>query len=127
MEMAVILPLLAILASAIITAGPYVRIAIATQQAAYDCAISAAQSLNAEQGYMQGAVAVRQSFETFGLNIGNSTTRVFGNWNRGSNVMCEVSYHVPLGNLPLTQILAMPSTVKYSVTLPAQYFKSKWK
>lgn len=127
LELALVTPLLLMLLSAVITAGPYIHIGIAVQQASSDCAISAAQSLNEAQGYMQGLAAAQSSFNTFGLSMSNVDFRLKGNWERGGLVKCAVSYDVPFGKLPMRQILFLPDVVSYSVTLPVQFYKSTWR
>jgi hypothetical protein len=88
LEMAVILPLATILLSAILTLGPYVHIGIAVRQAAYDCAVSAAQSLDPAQGHNQGLAAARESFSAFRLSYANASFSLSGSWERGGSVAC---------------------------------------
>ena len=56
LEMAIVLPILAVILGAVVALGPLVYMHIATQQAAYDCAISAAQSLDAGAGVCAGSI-----------------------------------------------------------------------
>ncbi len=127
LEMAVILPLTALLLAAAITLGPYIHIGIATQQAAYDCAVAAAQSLDASQGYMQGITAAQDSFAAFRLNAAYAEYSLSGSWERGGMVSCTVGYRVPVDASPMRLVAAMPRVVRSTVHLPVQVFKSKWK
>ena len=127
LEMAVILPLAALLLSAAITLGPYIHIGIATQEAAYDCAVAAAQSLDSTQGYLQGMTAAQDSFTSFRLNPSFAQYSLSGSWERGGMVSCTVGYQVPVDASPLRMVAAMPRVVRSSVHLPVQVFKSQWK
>ncbi len=125
--MAVILPLAALLLSAAITLGPYIHIGIATQQAAYDCAVAAAQSLDSAQGYMQGITAAQDSFTSFRLNPYFAEYHLTGSWERGGMVSCTVGYQVPVDASPMRMVAAMPRVVRATVHLPVQVFKSQWR
>ncbi len=127
LEMAVILPLAALLLAAAITLGPYIHIGIATQEAAYDCAVAAAQSLNAAQGYLQGMSAARDSFTSFRLSPAFAQYSLSGSWERGGMISCTVGYQVPVEASPMRLVAAMPRVVRSSVRLPVQVFKSQWK
>jgi Flp pilus assembly protein TadG len=127
LEMAVILPLAAILLSGILTLGPYVHIGIAVRQAAYDCAVSAAQSLDPAQGYYQGLEAAQESFSAFRLNHANASFSLYGSWERSGSVACSVSYSVPTSDFPMKRVVNMPETISASVQLPVQTFKSEWR
>jgi hypothetical protein len=127
LEFVVILPLSGLLIATIALFGPYIHIHVATNMAAYDCAISAVQSLDKSQGYMQGLVAAQASFEAFRLPWGRTEVSVKGNWSREGQVMCSVSYHVPLGNLPFAKVTNAPAVVTHEVALPVQAYKSEWK
>lgn len=116
----------AIILAFILLIGPYPRIKIATQQAAYDCAMSAAQSLDAVQGYTQGVITAQKSFARFGLPMDNLEFAVVGSWERGDYVQCTVSYNVPLGNFPMAVVTNMPGVVTGKAVLPVQYYKSTW-
>ncbi len=127
LEMAVILPLTALLLAAVISMGPYIHIGIATRQAAYDCAVAAAQPLDATQGYLQGMVAARESFSSFRLNPSSAEYTLSGSWERGGSVSCTIGYRVPTGASPVRMVAPMPEVVQASVHLPVQAFKSIWK
>ena len=127
LEIAVILPLAAILLSAVLTLGPYIHIGIAARQAAYDCAIAASQSLDAGQGYFQGVTAAEGSFAAFRLSAARAGYSLSGVWERGGVVACTVSYQVPLGAAPLKLVVSLPETVSATVRLPVQVFKSEWR
>jgi hypothetical protein len=127
LEIAAILPLAAILLSAVLALGPYVHIGIAVRQAAYDCAVSAAQSLDPAQGYDQGLAAAQESFSAFRLSPANASFSLSGSWERGGNVSCSVSYRVPMGAFPMERVVNMPETISAAVLLPVQAFKSEWR
>jgi Flp pilus assembly protein TadG len=127
LEMALVVPLAALLLSAVLLLGPYVHIGIATRQAAYDCAASAAQSLDAGQGYAQGLAAAQASFAAFRLSAANASFALDGAWERGGAVVCTVSYTVPVGAFPMQIVIDLPETVSATVTLPVQAFKSEWR
>jgi Flp pilus assembly protein TadG len=126
MELAAILPFMALLLSAVVAFGPFVHMRIAAQQAAYDCAFSAAQSLDPGQGFLQGMLTGQQSFRSFGLKSANATVLVRGSWGRGGQVTCTVTYLVPAA-FPFKKIVHMPGSVQASVTLPVQQWKSEWR
>lgn len=127
LEIAVILPLAAILLSAVLMLGPYIHIGIATRQAAYDCAVAAAQSLDEAQGYTQGLAAAQSSFAVFRLSPGNAGYSLAGDWERGGAVACTVTYRVPVGAFPMKVVVNLPETVSATVRLPVQAFKSEWR
>jgi Flp pilus assembly protein TadG len=127
LEMAVILPLATILLSAILTLGPYVHIGIAVRQAAYDCAVSAAQSLDPAQGHNQGLAAAQESFSAFRLSHANASFSLSGSWERGGSVACAVSYSVPTSAFPMERVVNMPEAISATVQLPVQAFKSEWR
>jgi len=126
LEMAVILPITAIILSAILAMGPYIHITFATRQASYDCAVAAAQSLNSGQGYLQGMTAAKMSYNYFGLDSGNMRVNLYGSWDRNGMVMCEVSYDIPTGAFPMRMIVPLPDSYSYTTTLSAQRWKSEW-
>ncbi len=127
LELAIVLPILALLLGAVTALGPLVYMHIATQQASYDCAIAAAQSLDEAQGYFQGLYAAQASFGTFNLNPGRADISVRGNWDRNGMVVCEVIYSVPTEAFPFHAVLSPPSVVRYSVSVPPHAFKSIWR
>lgn len=127
LEMAAVLPLAAILLSAVLSLGPYVHIGITVQEAAYDCAVAAAQSLDSSQGYLQGILAARESFASFRLDPGLANYALSGAWERGGEVACTVGYRVPLEAAPLRMLAPLPAMVSSTVRLPVQTFKSIWR
>ncbi len=127
LELAIVLPILALLLGAIIALGPLVYMNLATQQASYDCAIAAAQSLDAAQGYAQGLYAAQASFSAFNLTPGRADISVRGDWERNGMVVCEIAYQVPTGAFPFHAVISPPSEVRYSVSLPPHAFKSEWR
>jgi Flp pilus assembly protein TadG len=127
LELAIVLPILALLLGAVIALGPLVYMNIATQQASYDCAIAAAQSLDAAQGYAQGLYAAQASFGAFNLTPARADISVRGDWERNGMVVCEIAYRVPTGAFPFHAVLSPPSEVRYSVSVPLHAFKSEWR
>ena len=127
LEMAVVIPLLALLLAAAIAFGPMIYVRLAVQQAAYDCALSAAQSLDGSRGSYQGAEAARQSFTMFSLQPGRADIHVYGDWERGGAVICDVSYHIAAGAFPFHGLVPIPDTLSHSIELPAQANKSEWR
>jgi hypothetical protein len=127
LEMAVVLPFLALILAAAFAFGPLAYIHIATQQATYDCALAAAQSLNAAQGHFQGDFTARQSLAAFNLDPGRAAIRVAGDWRRGGIVRCETVYQVPTGAFPFHGLVSLPSSIDYTVSLPPQALKSEWR
>ena len=121
------LPILAVILGAVVALGPLVYMHLATQQAAYDCAISAAQSLDAEQGYAQGLYAAQASFGAFNLNPARADISVRGSWERNGMVVCEIAFRVPTEAFPFHAVLDPPSLVRYTVAVPPHAFKSVWK
>ncbi len=127
LELAIVLPILALILGGVIALGPLIYMHIATQQAAYDCAISAAQSLDAVQGYTQGVFAAEASFGAFNLNPGRAGISVRGDWERDGMVACEIIYDVPTEAFPFHAVLSPPAAVQYSVAVPPHAFKSVWR
>ena len=127
LELAIVLPILALLLGAVIALGPLVYMHIATQQASYDCAIAAAQSLDAAQGYAQGLYAAQASFGAFNLTPARADISVRGDWERNGMIVCEIAYRVPTGAFPFHAVISLPSEVRYSVSLPPHAFKSEWR
>ena len=127
LEMAVIVPLLALLLSAAVAMGPYVHITFAVRQAAYDCAVAAVQSLDRAQGYSQGMVAARISFDAYGLAPDLAQIDLSGAWERGGMVACTVTYHIPVENFPLKLVVPLPEVYDYTCYLPLQVWHSEWR
>ena len=127
LELAIVLPILALLLGAVIALGPLVYMHIATQQASYDCAVAAAQSLDAAQGYAQGLYAAQASFGAFNLTPARADISVRGDWERNGMIVCEIAYRVPTGAFPFHAVISPPSEVRYSVSLPPHAFKSEWR
>jgi Flp pilus assembly protein TadG len=126
-ELAVALPILAVIAAAAIGLGPLVMMHIAVQQASYDCALAAAQSLDDSQGYQQGLAAAEASFRNFNVTPARASIYVNGNWERGGDVVCAVRYQVPVDAFPFQRLIALPDALQYSVYLPTQALKSEWR
>ena len=126
LEIAVIIPICAIIISALLAMGPYIHMSFATRQAAYDCAVAAAQSLNSGQGYLQGMTAAKMSYRYFGLSSGNMRVSLYGTWARNGMVMCTVTYAIPTGAFPMRMIVPLPDKYSYTATLSAQRWKSEW-
>ena len=126
LELAAILPLMMLIIAFVLLIGPYPRVIIATNQASYDCAMAAAQSLDMSQGYTQGVLVAAQSFDAFSLDYSNVSVRVFGDWNRGGQVGCTISYEMPLEAFPMIRVVNVPSSIEHTTVLPVQYYKSEW-
>lgn len=126
LEMALVVPVMLLIVAFILLVGPYIRVSIAADQASYDCAMAAAQSLNASQGYTQGYVTALKSFDSFDLGSSAVEVAISGSWERGGQVICTVSYTMPLGAFPMLQVLAIPESVSDMTILPVQLFKSEW-
>ena len=126
-EMAVVITLMAILISGIFSLGPFVHISFATRQTAYDCAVAAAQSLDAAQGRMQGEVAGRMTAVSFSMLTGNISFEVAGNWARNGQVVCTATYQIPTGAFPMKMVVQLPSSYSYTVRLPIQIWHSTWR
>ena len=127
LEMAVVLPILALILGGAFAFGPIVYMHLGVQQASFDCAIAAAQSLDGVQGYTQGLYAAEQSFSVFNLRPSRANISVRGDWERGGMVVCEVVYRVPTEAFPFHAVVDLPSTVRYSVAVPPQAIKSEWR
>jgi Flp pilus assembly protein TadG len=125
--LAIVLPIMALLLGAVVALGPLVYMHIATQQASYDCALAAAQSLDAAQGYMQGLHAAQSSFGAFNLKPARADISVRGDWERNGMVICEIVYSVPTEAFPFHAVMSPPSTVRYLVSVPPHAFKSAWR
>jgi hypothetical protein len=121
LELAAILPLMMLIIAFVLLIGPYPRVIIATNQASYDCAMAAAQSLDMSQGYTQGVLVA-----AFSLDYSNVSVRVFGDWNRGGQVGCTISYEMPLEAFPMIRVVNVPSSIEHTTVLPVQYYKSEW-
>lgn len=127
LEMAVVIPLLALLLAAAFAFGPLIYVKLAVQQAAFDCALSASQSLDAATGRFQGTAAAQESINAFNLQAGRAVTRVSGSWDRSGRVTCEVSYRIAAGAFPFHGLIPLPDSVSHAVSLPPQANKSEWK
>jgi len=127
MEMAIVIPFLALLLATVIAFGPLIHMKLAVQQAAYDCALAAAQSLDAQQGAFQGHRAAEQSFAAFNLRRADLTVDVQGDWSRSGSISCRVVFQVPSGAFPFHGIVPLPENVSHFVTLPPQTLKSEWR
>jgi Flp pilus assembly protein TadG len=126
-EMAVVIAFMAILISGVFSLGPFVHMSFATRQTAYDCAVAAAQTLDARQGRMQGEVAGKMTAAGYSMVTSNITFEVAGNWARNGQVACTATYHIPTGNFPMKMVVPLPSTYTYTVRLPIQIWHSTWR
>ena len=127
LEMVVVLPFLALLVAAALAFGPLIYIRLATQQAAYDCALAAAQSLDAARGIQQGLFAANESFGAFNLNNDRASVQVYGSWERSGVITCSISYNVPTGAFPFHGLITIPSQIDHAVSVPPQSIKSQWR
>lgn len=127
METALILTLLIIILGGVMTIGPLVYTHLAVQTAANDCATAAAQTLDPDQGRFQGIAAAQESLAGFRIRQVAAGITIAGIWARGSPVTCTVSYDVDLSGIPLVAAFNPPTHIEYSVSLPAQRFKSVWR
>ena len=127
LEMAVVIPLMAVLISALFALGPFVHLSFATRQTAYDCAVAAAQSLDPGQGGMQGKVAGKMAAASYSMVTSNISFEVAGNWARNGQVACTATYHIPTGAFPMKMVVPLPSTYSYTVRLPVQIWHSTWR
>jgi len=127
LEMAAVIALMAILISGVFALGPFVHMSFATRQTAYDCAVAAAQTLDAKQGHIQGDVAGKMAAASYSMVTGNITFEVAGNWARNGQVACTATYHIPTGAFPMKMVVPLPSTYSYTVRLPIQIWHSTWR
>lgn len=127
LEMVVVIPFLALLVAAALAFGPLIYIRLATQQAAYDCAIAASQSLDAARGIQQGLFAANESFGAFNLNNDRARVQVYGSWERSGIITCSISYSVPTGAFPFHGLITLPSQINHVVSVPPQSIKSQWR
>lgn len=126
-ELAIVLLLLVIFMGGVMMIGPLVYTHVAVQTAANDCATAAAQTLNAAQGQYQGIAAALESLSSFRIRPSAARVSVAGAWTRGSPVTCTVNYNANLNWVPAIELFNPPTNVQYSVSLPAQRFKSIWR
>ena len=126
-ETAISLLLLVIFMGGVMMIGPLVYTHVAIQTAANDCATAAAQTLSATQGQYQGIAAALESLGSFRIRPSAARVSVAGVWTRGSPVTCTVGYDVDLSGIPMVAAFNPPTHIEYSVSLPAQRFKSVWR
>ena len=124
-EMAITLIFLLVLLGGVMTIGPMVYSHLAVMTAANDCATAASQTLSYEQGLYQGMAAADQSLSGFRIRQGAARVDVASTWERGAPVSCTVAYTVNL-NAPFADRFVTDSTIQYTVTMPAQAYKSLW-
>jgi Flp pilus assembly protein TadG len=125
--MAAVVPLLAVLLSGLFALGPFVHLSFATRQTAYDCAVAAAQSLDAKQGAQQGEMAGQLTAASYRLLTGNISFTVQGEWSRHGQVSCTAVYRIPTGRFPLRVVVPLPGQYAYTVRLPLQVWHSTWR
>lgn len=126
LEMALLLPVLLLLLGGVMTLGPLVYAHLAVLTAANDCAVAAAQTLSGEQGRFQGVAAAQATLASYHVRQ-DAGILVASTWERGAPVTCTVSYTVDLSGIPLVASFNPDPHVEYSVTLPAQAYKSVWR
>jgi Flp pilus assembly protein TadG len=127
LEMAVVIPLLALLLAASFAFAPMIYVQLAVQQAAYDCALSAAQSLDAGTGRFQGTASAEASIASFNMRPERAAVHVSGRGGRSGRVTCLVEYSIAAGAFPFHGLVPIPDTLDYTVTLPVQVNKSEWR
>jgi len=127
LEMAPVILVMAILISGVLALGPYVHMSFSTRQTAYDCAVAAAQTLNAEQGRMQGEVAGKMTAASYSMVTRNISFVIQGDWSRNGQVACIATYHIPTGNFPMKMVVPLPGRYEYTVRLPVQIWHSEWR
>ena len=127
LEMVVVLPFLALIVAAALAFGPLIYMRLATQQATYDCAVAAAQSLDPTRGIQQGIFAATESFGAFNLNSGRANVQVYGSWERAGMITCSVTYNVPTGAFPFHGLISIPSQINHTLSVPPQSIKSQWR
>lgn len=122
----VILVLLALLGG-VMAIGPLIYTHLAVLTAANDCATAAAQTLDPGQGHFQGVSAAQETLASFRVRQGAAAITVSGVWTRGSPVTCRIGYEVDLSGIPMAASFNLPTDIEYTVSLPAQAYKSTWK
>ena len=124
-EMAIVLPFLAIVLIGVLMLGPWLIAQMAITIAANDCATAASQTLSAEQGRFQGISAANSTLAAYRLR-NTADIVIAGTWERGSPVICTIGYTVA-GVDGLARVISLDPRIVYSVALPAQAFKSVWR
>ncbi len=131
MELALVLTLLMIMIGGVMALGPLTYVRIAVDTASYDCATAAGRSLKPARGAYQGTLAAQETLDGFGLlDPGRAAISVTaqGSWSRGSEVLCTVSYAVPLGQFPLATLITGETvrTVSSTALGRIETFKASW-
>ncbi len=122
LEMVLALPAFLALFAIIVTIAPLAHVKFVADQAAYDCAINAAQSLDMARGAIQGRMAALRTLQ-YSRMAARSWVDVRGDWSRSGMVICTVKVQVPT---PAFRLFPIPRVMTAVYTVPAQRNKSEW-
>lgn len=101
-EAALVIPVLLLLAFGVVMAGRVSHTKIAVQAAAREASRALATAPSEQEGIAEALDAARSVAEGYGLSQDGLTVTVESNgFQRGGTATAEVTYRVPLGDLPL--------------------------
>lgn len=101
-EAAIIIPMLLLLAFGVVMAGRVSHTKVAVQAAAREASRALATAPSEQEGIAAALDAARSVAEGYGLSPDGLTVTVESNgFQRGGTATAEVTYRVPLGDLPL--------------------------
>jgi Flp pilus assembly protein TadG len=105
-EAALVIPVVLLLVFGVVMAGRLTHAKVAVQAAAREAARTLAAAPSEQQGIGDALAAGRSVAEGYGLLGGSLTVNVQSNgFERGGTATAEVTYQVPLTDLPLLNLL----------------------
>ena len=122
-ELILVIPALVILMAVAISLAPLAHVKFVADQAAYDCAISAAQTLDMGRGALQGRIAAVRTLQASHM-MERAWIDVRGDWSREGLVICTISITPPDSGFT---IFTPPHTIRATYALPVQRNKSEWR
>jgi len=129
-ELVLILPLLVAIFAILVFFGRVLYVRLAVEQASFDGARAAIESLNAGRGPDQGYATAYATLQGWRLSPGHGAVRLYYNdWDRGTGLTCRVGYKVRVSDIPLVGWFYSGGggvRVQAATTLRVEQYKSRW-
>ncbi len=114
-EAAMVIPVLLLLAFGVVMAGRVSHAKVAVQAAAREASRALATAPSEQEGLAAALAAARSVAEGYGLSPQELAVTVEANgFRRGGTAIADVSYRVPLGDLPLLNRLEVTVSSSHS-------------
>lgn len=127
-----VLPIFTIFIAGVMFFGQIFYCQLACDMASYDGARAAAEALLTGAGTYQGQIAAARTLEGFHMDPSPASISVYapGEWERGREIYCRVTYNLSLGHLPFVgsfpSVFSPAFEVSSDTALRVESFRSWW-